>query len=59
MDLIGTVLLVSGWVLGLAALVMLAAVEQRLAFVAAGLLLEVLGLAVIAYRRRAVEWGER
>ncbi|MBW4038963.1 MAG: hypothetical protein HIU91_08835 [Acidobacteria bacterium] len=59
MDLIGAVLLLSGWVLGLAALVMLAAVDQRLGFVAAGLALEVLGLAVIAYRRRTVDWGER
>jgi hypothetical protein len=46
--------LISGWVLVLAALLLLAGAGQRLAFVVAGLLVELLGLALVAQRYRAL-----
>ncbi len=48
MKLIGCLLLISGWLLVLAALVMLQAFAQRAAFVAAGLGTEILGLALLS-----------
>lgn len=58
MKLIGCLLLLSGWFLVLAALVMLPGVMQRVAFVAAGVGVEVLGLVLLtraytAMQRRA------
>jgi hypothetical protein len=48
LKLIGCLLLISGWLLVLAALVMLQAFAQRAAFVAAGLGTEILGLALLS-----------
>jgi len=58
LKLIGCLLLLSGWFLVLAALVMLPGVMQRVAFVAAGVGVEVLGLVLLtraytAMQRRA------
>ncbi len=48
MKLIGCLLLLSGWLIALAALAMLASFAQRAAFVAAGMGVEALGLALLA-----------
>ena len=53
MRIIGCVLLVSGWLLLLAALLLLSGLRQRFAFVTASLLVEALGLGVLAYGYRA------
>ena len=53
--LIGYLLMVSGWLLTLAALLLLAGLTQRFAFVLAGLLVELLGLALIAHRYRSLQ----
>lgn len=47
MKLIGCLLLFSGWLIVLAALLMLAAFAQRAAFVAAGMGVEILGLVLL------------
>lgn len=47
MRLVGCLLLVSGFFLVLAALVLLAALQMRLAFAAAGLGVEVLGVTLL------------
>ena len=47
MKLIGCLLLFSGWLIVVAALVMLAWFAQRAAFVAAGMGVEVLGLVLL------------
>ena len=47
MKLIGCLLLFSGWLIVLAALVMLAAFAQRAAFIAAGIGVEILGLVLL------------
>lgn len=47
MKLIGCLLLVSGWLIALAALVMLAAFAQRAAFISAGIAVEILGLVLL------------
>ena len=47
MKLIGCLLLFSGWLIVVAALVMLAGFAQRAAFVAAGMGVEVLGLVLL------------
>ena len=54
MKLIGCLLLFSGWLIVVAALVMLAGFAQRAAFVAAGMGVEVLGLVLLtqAYTSR-------
>ena len=57
MSLIGYLLMISGWLLALAALFLLAGLGQRLTFVVAGLLVEVLGLALIALRYRSLQRG--
>ncbi len=49
MRLVGCLLLLSGFALVLAALVLLPALAQRFAFVAAGLAVEVLGLALLTH----------
>jgi hypothetical protein len=46
---IGCVLLVSGWAIVIAALLLLAGLGDRFAFISAGLLVEVLGLALLGY----------
>ncbi len=57
MTMIGYVLMVSGWLLVFASLFLLAGMGQRWAFVVAGLLVEVLGLGLIAWRYRSVQRG--
>jgi hypothetical protein len=57
MSLIGYLLLISGWLLVVASLFLLASLGQRLPFVLAGLLVELLGLALIAHRYRAQQRG--
>jgi len=49
--------MVSGWLLALAALLLLAGLGQRFAFVLAGLLVELLGLGLVAYRYRSLQRG--
>jgi hypothetical protein len=47
LKLIGSLLLLSGWLIVLAALVMLAAFPQRTAFIGAGMGVEILGLVLL------------
>jgi hypothetical protein len=54
---IGYLLMVSGWLLVVASLFLLAGLGQRLTFVVAGLLVELLGLALIAQRYRSLQRG--
>ncbi len=54
---IGYLLLVSGWSLAFASLFLLAGLGQRLTFVVAGLLVELLGLALFALRYRSLQRG--
>ncbi len=54
MGFVGYLFLVSGWLLVLAALLLLAGPGQRLAFVVSGLLVELLGLAMVAQHYRAL-----
>jgi ABC-type transport system involved in cytochrome bd biosynthesis fused ATPase/permease subunit len=56
-SLIGYLLLVSGWLLVFASLFLLAGLGQRFTFVIAGLLVELLGLALIALRYRSLQKG--
>jgi len=56
-SLTGYILLVSGWLLVLAALFLLAGLGQRFTFVIAGVIVEILGLALIALRYRSVQRG--
>ncbi len=49
--------MVSGWLLALAALLLLAGPGQRLPFVLAALFVELLGLAIVAYRYRSLQRG--
>ena len=57
MSLIGYLLLVSGWLLVVASLFLLASLGQRFTFVIAGLLVEILGLTLIALRYRSLQRG--
>ena len=57
MNSIGYLLMVSGWLLVFASLFLLAGLGQRFTFVLAGLLVELLGLALIALRYRALQKG--
>lgn len=57
MSFIGYLLMVSGWLLVVASLFLLAGLGQRLTFVVAGLLVELLGLALIAQRYRSLQRG--
>jgi hypothetical protein len=57
MTLIGYLLMVSGWLLVFASLFLLAGMGQRLVFVVAGLLVELLGLALITARYRSLQRG--
>ena len=58
MKWIGCLLLVSGWMIVAAALLLLAGLGQRFAFVVAGLLVECLGLSLLAQSYRALQQGE-
>ena len=55
MKLIGCLLLFSGWIIVVAALVMLAAFAQRAAFVAAGMGVEVLGLFLLTQAYTSIQ----
>ncbi len=57
MSLIGYLLMISGWLLAFAALFLLAGTGQRLLFVFAGLLVELLGITLISLRYRAAQRG--
>lgn len=57
MKLIGCLLLLSGWFLVLAALVMLPALTQRAVFIAAGMAIETLGLVLLTRAYTAVQRG--
>jgi hypothetical protein len=57
MTLIGYLLMLSGWLLVFAALFLLEGLGQRFGFVVAGLLVELLGLALIAVRYRSLQRG--
>ncbi len=58
MKWIGCLLLVSGWMIVATALLLLAGLGQRFAFVAAGLLVECLGLGLLAQHYRALQRGQ-
>ena len=47
MKLIGSLLLISGWLIVLAALIMLVTVTQRAIFIASGMAIEILGLILL------------
>jgi hypothetical protein len=49
--------MISGWLLVVASLFLLAGLGQRFAFVLAGLLVELLGLALVAFRYRSLQKG--
>jgi len=57
LKLIGCLLLLSGWFLVLAALVMLPAFTQRAAFIAAGMAIEILGLVLLTRAYTAMQRG--
>jgi hypothetical protein len=56
---VGYLFLISGWLLVLAALLLLAGTGQRLTFVIAGLLVELLGLALVAQHYRSLQRSAR
>jgi len=53
--LVGCVLLLSGFAIVLAALVLLTALSQRFAFVAAGFAIELLGLALLTHGYKSLQ----
>lgn len=55
MKLIGCLLLFSGWIIVVAALLMLATFAQRAAFVAAGMGVEVLGLFLLTQAYTSIQ----
>jgi len=55
--LTGYLLIVSGWLLALASLLLLAGLGQRFTFILAALLVELLGFALVAYRYRSLQRG--
>ncbi|MGC9198726.1 MAG: hypothetical protein ACP5E5_07275 [Acidobacteriaceae bacterium] len=57
MSWFGYLLMLSGWLLAAAALFLLDSVGERLLFVAAGLMVEALGLGLITYRYRSLQRG--
>ncbi len=59
MGFVGYLFLISGWLLVLAALLLLAGTGQRLTFVIAGLLVELLGLALVAQHYRSLQRSAR
>jgi hypothetical protein len=54
---IGCILMVSGWVIAMAALLLLPGAGLRLAFVITALLVETLGLALVAWSYRSLQKG--
>lgn len=59
MRLVGCLLLLSGFVLSVVALVLLASLGQRVAFVGAGLGVEVLGVALLTRANTAIVKEQR
>jgi hypothetical protein len=59
LKLIGCLLLLSGWLIVLAALVMLSAFAQRAAFITAGIGIEVLGLALLTHSYTSLQRGAK
>ncbi|WP_158821610.1 hypothetical protein [Granulicella sp. S156] len=55
MSFVGCLLMVSGWLIAIAALLLLVGSGQRLAFVMAGLLVESIGLVLVAQSYRALQ----
>jgi uncharacterized membrane protein YphA (DoxX/SURF4 family) len=49
--------MISGWLLSLAPLLLLAGLKQRFVFVLSALLVELLGLALVAHRYRSLQKG--
>jgi len=58
LSFVGCLLMVSGWLIAIAALLLLVGVGQRLAFVMAGLLVESIGLVLVAQSYRALQKAE-
>lgn len=59
MKLIGCLLLLSGWLIVIAALIMLSAFTQRVAFIAAGVGVEILGLALLTQSYTSMQRGAK
>ena len=59
MRAIGCLLMVSGWLIVMAALVLLTRLAERYGFIVAGLAVEVLGLVLLAQRYRAMQLEEK
>lgn len=57
MRLTGYLLMVSGWLLAVASLLLLQGTRQRLSFLLAALLVQLLGLGLVAYRYRSLQRG--
>jgi type IV secretory pathway TrbD component len=49
--------MVSGWLIVMAALLLLSGANQRLAFILSGLLIEILGIALLAWHYRSLQRG--
>lgn len=58
MRLVGCFLLLSGWLIVVSAVAMLAALDKRMAFVAAGFAVEVLGLGLLIQGYRTAQRNE-
>ncbi len=59
MRAIGCLLMVSGWLIVMTALVLLTRVGERYGFVAAGMAVEVLGLVLLARQYRSIQLEEK
>jgi hypothetical protein len=55
LSFLGCLLMVSGWLIAIAALLLLVGSGQRFAFVMAGLLVEFIGLVLVAQSYRALQ----
>ena len=58
LSFVGCLLMVSGWLIAIAALLLLVGSGQRLAFVMAGLLVELIGLVLVAQGYRTLQKAE-
>jgi hypothetical protein len=59
LKLIGCLLLLSGWLIVLAALIMLSAFGQRAAFITAGIGVEVLGMVLLTQAYTSMQRGTK
>ncbi len=57
MSWIGCILMVSGWLIVMAALLLLSGATQRLIFILSGILIELLGIGLLAWHYRAIQRG--